>query len=537
MKSHEEYEFHPPSSLRDLAEVRSADGERLYASADISFRDAVFGRDSVESAEDLLLAYPERGKEISEGVIQCLARLQGTKYDEVSEEEPGKIHHEFRETIVDGRPINEDSQAIFDWLATKWGKETHAPKVVEGGPRPYETMTYYGSVDATPLYVRLVAEYSERFGPDILDRTITRVDGTETTVRDSVIEATDWITGRLEKSDINLLEYKRSNPRGLYNQVWRDSRTSYLHADGSVADHLQPIATLELQGYAYDALMGAAKMLESEQPQRADNWRRQAEGLQRQTMELFWDVQRQYFISAIDRDEKGHPRKLQPLNSSPGELLDSGLLLDVRETDPAAYRRMVTGVATRLFSEDFLTEVGIRSRSLAEVDLTDFPDYHGSWAVWGKETYDIAKGLRRHRFPRLARELETRLVNGTNIAGGTYEFFYVSPEGEPVYDPHTPSADGAPVVPVTNIPEGRQAWTISALLGIKRAWANEVAVPVESNWQSRMENEILNSIEVSQPLKSSESMLAKRPVRNRLRLDREAGRTIKHPRPKRPDEA
>src|SRR5438552_11184918 len=237
------------SALADLARLRS-DGAGLYGSGDRLFSYAIYGRDSVTAGEGLLHLRPD----VTRDIILTLARLQGTVDAPVgphsNEEERGKIHHEHRTLYVNGRRIPPASERLLRGLASKWGGDE-------------TSLTYYGSVDATPLFVRLVARYCTTHGESILADGVTRRDGSQITVRESVLAAVDWITAKMNASALGLVEFQRRNPQGIPFQVWKDSNTSYIHRDGTLANSDAAIAAVEVQGYAYDALLGAARLFET----------------------------------------------------------------------------------------------------------------------------------------------------------------------------------------------------------------------------------------------------------------------------------
>jgi glycogen debranching enzyme len=131
-----------------LKTVTSKSGLGVYASSDRLFKGAVFGRDSLEVAEDLMYARPK----LVEKILLTLGSLQGETHNNNNEEEPGKIVHEYRTTVVDGKPLDHVSREIFDRLSVRWGGDS-------------ETLAYYGSVDATPHFVRVLAKYSTNLRP------------------------------------------------------------------------------------------------------------------------------------------------------------------------------------------------------------------------------------------------------------------------------------------------------------------------------------------------------------------------------------
>lgn len=442
----------PPSALADLAGLRAEGGRGLYGSGGPLFSDAIFGRDAVQTAEDILLIRPDIARE----VILTLGSLQGVREAPIgpdsNEEEVGKISHEHRTLEIRGRRIAPESERILTALGAIWG----------GSPAE---LTYYGSVDATPLYVRLAAAYCDRVDPGLLDARLPRRGGGVTTVRECVRAAVDWTVRRIEGSDARFLEFRRRNPQGIPFQVWKDSGTSYIHLDGSIADHDQPIAAVEVQGYAYDALLGAARLF----PERAAELRELGEEIRRRILEQLWMPEVRYFAMGLDRDGGGRTRWIESVASNGALLLDTGLFDGL---DGAA--RFIEPVVRRIAGPDFMTEAGIRCRSVAEAGLVDFADYHGSWAVWGRETFNVLKGLRRQGYLVEAQWLGAALLNGVNAAGAHVEFLYASPDGRVMYDYR--QAEPAPdpeTIYGTNVPEAPQAWTVTAALATKRWFALE----------------------------------------------------------------
>lgn len=461
----------PGLALRKVTAKSSKGG--VYASSDVLFKGAIFGRDSVEVAEDLLFLKPKLVK----GIILNLACLQGETYDDINEEEPGKIVHEYRSRIVDGKPISGMQLNIFEELSRRWGGNT-------------DYVAYYGSADATPLYVRLVGAYCDRYGPQLLENRITLRSGHKLSLRLVVDNAVDWLTKKLRDSQSGLLEYKRRNSEGIENQVWKDSREFYVHEDGKPVNHQKPVSSIELQGITYDALLCASKLL----PHRKNDLTDTAERLRNRTIELLWLQERQYFALGTDYSDAGKLRTIKTITANPAALLDTALL-----TGQKKEQMFISGIVNRIFSADFLTDAGIRSRALSAAHVVKFWDYHGSFVSWPKETYDIAKGLRRRGFPLLARELENRLLNVVRRSKAYLEFVYVDEHGRvltgrPVTQEHGPVT----LVDSTNEPELVQAWTVSAVLEIVSRRMSQKLVhklPVtQEPWQRKLEEQLLSTI-------------------------------------------
>jgi glycogen debranching enzyme len=498
----------PPSALADLARLRSPVTRALFASADELYGDAVFGRDSLEAAEDIGHVRPDLARD----VILTLARLQGTVDADTgtgsSEEERGKIHHEHRSLHVDGRRISARSQQLLERLSELWGGDG-------------TTMTYYGSADATPLFVRLVASHCRLHGPSLLDEGVVRKDGVATTVLDCTLAALDWITGRMDESPLGLVEFRRRNPNGIPFQVWKDSTTSYLRRDGRIANCDAPIAALEVQGYAYDALTAAARLLCDRHPDLAAEWRERARRLCDRTLQSCWMPADRYFAMGLDRDTGDRPRQIDSIASNAALLLDTSMFDEIEDAD-----RYVSGVVERICSAEFLTEAGVRCRSLGEDASMDFQDYHGTWAVWMKETFDVARGLRRQGLPRLARQVGVRLLNAVNVAGANVEFLYVSPDHRVGYDfrcrdVREPSVE----IAATNVPEEGQAWTVTAALALKWLFGSNRWPPVAPPPPTRsgLEERVLRQVPHLDLLRSNQQLRTAYERRGDFVLNRELG--------------
>lgn len=428
--------------------VRAPKGYGVFASIGPRIQFAVFGRDSIEVAEDLLEINPELSKEI----ILFLAQLQGMVTDPKSEEEPGKIHHEFRRAYFNGHRISRTARMVFQQLRGRWGD-------------PDKPLLYYGTFDATPLYIRLVHRYVHLYGPGILKQKVRGKDGAVRPLREHVHMATDWLAGKVVASPWNLFENRRLNKKGLYNQEWEDSLEAYTHTNGEYANVDSGIAAIELQGYAYDALLAAADLVPIDNSE-AEMWRTLAKRVQSQTLEQLWMPKIRFFAVGLDHDPKtGQPRQIATLNANGALLLDSHLLSDLKPKQAKPY---IDGIINVITSEDFQTPAGPRIRALRYANVVKYADYHGSLVTWPKETYDIAKGLHRVGKHTLATKLEDMLLDSIAQAGEFYEFFLVDRKGKVKYhyrreDPEEPQLKD---FSASVVPEAGQAWTISAVLAI-----------------------------------------------------------------------
>lgn len=460
-----------------LYSVTSKSGNGVYASSDTLFKGAIFGRDSLEVADDLLLLKPRLVKRI----LITLARLQGEMMQDSNEEEPGKIVHEYRAAYVDGKPLDDVSKYIFTELSKRWGGDG-------------DTMAYYGSVDSTPHFVRTLGAYCERYGDKILNQQIILRSGHKLRMKICLENAVDWIVDRLRDSASGLLEYKRRNTAGIENQVWKDSKEFYIHENGEYVNHDKPVASIEVQGLVYDALQKAAQIF----PHKKEDFDDLASKLRNRTIELLWQQDKNYFALGCDYDEAGALRVIKTTTANPAALLDTKFFDDLPQEERRTY---VEAIVRKIMSDEFLTDAGIRSRSLKNAHLIEYWDYHGSYTTWPKETYDIAKGLRHHGFPMLARQLENRLLNVALRSREYPEFVYVDKDGR-VLASSVNSQNHAEVIMVDspNSPEQIQAWTVSAVMSIvAHRLSNKVKrnnKTVRSDWQVKLEKSILESMKI-----------------------------------------
>jgi glycogen debranching enzyme len=476
----------PPSSLASVRKlVASANGTGMDTSEGLLFNHSVWGRDRVITAFDVLATSPE----IARQTILTLARLQGVRLRRRSEEEPGRIHNERRDLVSWDGPLH--LRAFFSFmLSPLWG----------GTRRGYTT---YFATDSTPLYVLLTCRYA-RLDRSILREVVSRHDGSTVTVLESLIEACDWILGHV--TDDDLVEAPKHNLLSLPGQTWRDGPTSNFDGDGRMANIADPVAYLDIQMLAMDALVGAAGLLRtpaagvtdgglllpaahggrpspapaaagpSPAPQSdtrsaedlAALFEERARELRAATLARFWMEDRQYFGFARDKNGNGRSRLLTAVQSNAGWLLLSSLFDDLPQADRERY---VGGIVRTLFGPDMLTDAGVRGRSL-QYSNPHFRNYHEN--VWPMDTFMIAKGLRRQGFRELAEQLEARLLNTANLLGSNYEFVVVDDAGRIVHPAMTraraeemfPSA--AAPLPTEMLPEVNIAWSVTAMLRTKR---------------------------------------------------------------------
>ncbi len=315
----------------------------------------IFGRDSLLTAWMMMPFAPQLGL----GTLRTLARFQGTRENPRIEEQPGKILHERRYVLDSSLPV--DEQGI-----------------------------YYGTVDATPLFVMLAGE-AARWGAtaDELEALMPSVDA-----------AMDWICAHVGPNKDGFLKYQRSTGHGLSNQGWKDSKDSMVHSDGTQAT--APVALSEVQGYAYAAFLARALLAERlEDGDGATAWGEQAADLKRRFHDKFWLPDLGFYAMALDGDE----RPLRVISSNIGHCLWTGIVDETvapRVVETLMSPQMFTGFGTRTLSSD--------ARAYNPVS------YHlGS--VWPHDSVIAAAGIAAYGHRKEA----TRLTDGLMDAARAFD--------------------------------------------------------------------------------------------------------------------
>lgn len=440
----------PPSSLRELqrlAQVKAegevgAFGPAIAAltlerpgeavSPELRKYEALFGRDSLRVALDVLPMYPL----LAHATIHALASLQGVTTDAAREEEPGRIIHEHRGA---DDPIAIEITDQYGW---QW--------------------PYYGSVDATPQFMHAIYEYTKQTpgGSSILREPTRSLDGETVTIGESYRRALTWLENRLNANPEGLLEYKSSIPAGIENQVWRDSWDSYFHSDGTLANGDNGIASVEVQQLAYDALIESAIIFETEfeDREKGASLRARAERLREKIIEHFWvDEKGGYFALGTDRDESGNLRPLKIRTSNMGHLLRSRLLAGEE------YRPFREAVIAQLFSPEMLNISGIRT--LASDEIRFRPGAYHNGSVWLWDTYYIAEGLRYHGYYGLASFLAEKIHTIVNVTQKFPEYVRGDNLHHPTLNTHIVDIWDETAQRINRLeqpPQEVQAWSVAA---------------------------------------------------------------------------
>jgi glycogen debranching enzyme len=327
-------------SFDDLRMLVTREHGDVYFAAGVPWFVALFGRDSLITSLQTLAFDPS----IAANTLDLLAKYQGSRKDDYRDEQPGKIMHELR--------LGE------------------MPNLGEVPQTPY-----YGSVDATPLFVTLMAEYVRWTGDLALWRRL----------RPNVEQALAWIDSYGDSDGDGLTDYQTSSSKGGRNQGWKDSANGIVNSDGSLAE--PPIALVEVQGYVYRAKLDAAWLLRRDGDHHlAAELEKEAQLLQRRFREVFWMRDRRFL--ALGRQNGG--RLIESINSNPGQALWSGIVA------PAHAR----AISSLLMGESMFSGWGIRT--LADTEAAYNPIDYQVGSIWPHDNSLIAVGLKNYGYPEQA---------------------------------------------------------------------------------------------------------------------------------------
>ena len=346
-------------SQQDLGSLRIADPahpDRTVTAAGAPWFMALFGRDSLLTSLMALAVDPT----IALGTLQTLAEHQGQKINKLTEEQPGRILHEVR---------------LGSGAALSLGGDT----------------TYYGTADATPLFVKLLGEVS-RWGLEA--RAVQEL-------LPSADRALDWITSYGDRDGDGFVEYERATRHGLLNQGWKDSYDGVNFADGTLAE--PPIALCEVQGYVYSAYVARALLaLDAGDGTLARIWGDRAAELKEEFNRRFWLPKRGFFAVALDKDK----RPVDACASNMGHCLWSGIVDD----DKAA------PVARRLMEPDMFSGWGVRTLASTMGAFNPVSYHNGS--VWPHDNALIADGLMRYGFVEESQRVAMAIFDAAEAFGG-----------------------------------------------------------------------------------------------------------------------
>nr|WP_246350965.1 glycogen debranching N-terminal domain-containing protein [Deinobacterium chartae] len=346
-----------------------------FPAAGIPWFVAPFGRDSLIIAHMLLPHH----QDVVRGTLRLLAAKQGVRYDAVTLEQPGKILHEER---------------VGEY--TRTGHTPHRP--------------YYGSVDATPLFVWLVGEYYRQSADLELVREL----------RPHWEAALGWMLSDADPDGDGFLEYT-PHPGGITNQVWKDSSDSVFFEDGRDPDPQKPIAIVEVQGYAYAAYLAAAELYAVlGETELAGAFRARAETLRAAFVSAFYLPGLNYYAHGLDGDK----RPMRVKTSNPAHALWTGIF-------PPEHAAMI---AREALSSELWSGWGIRTVAEGAPRFNPVSYHNGS--VWPHDTALAALGMRRYGLEAEARTVARALFDAARWSPDRrlHELFagYAREDGPPV---------------------------------------------------------------------------------------------------------
>lgn len=323
-------------SVQDLRVLLTDLGHGLFPVAGLPYYAVPFGRDSLIAALQMLPLHPQ----IAKGTLLTMAAYQGAKEDEWRDEQPGKIMHEIR----------------YGELA---------------GTNQVPFTPYYGTIDATPLFLLLAAEYFHWTGDAELIRQLAS----------NIEAALEWVDRYGDEDGDGFVEYVQKSSKGIANQGWKDSADSIVHADGEYAQ--APIALVEVQGYIYQAKLRLAPLYRSLGDNgRADCLEQEAALLQERFERHFWMEDEQFYAIALD----GTKRQVHSVTSNAGHILMSGIATPER----------AAAVARRLVAPDMFSGYGIRTMSTDAAGYNPMSYHDGS--IWPHDNSLSLIGMSRNGF-------------------------------------------------------------------------------------------------------------------------------------------
>lgn len=337
--------------MRDVMMLSTMTPHGYYPYAGIPWFSCPFGRDGLITALEFLPFYPQ----VARGTLSLLAAYQGKKVDPFTEEEPGKILHEFRT-----------------------GEMAHCKEI------PY--IPYYGTVDATPLFLITMEAYM-RWTHDLafLEQLWPNMEA-----------AARWLLTYGDKDGDTFIEYHRASEKGLGNQGWKDAWDAISHSDGRIAQ--SPLALCEVQAYAYAAYRAMSQMSRMlGKDYEAAYWDRTANRLRGNFLKHFWWEDEQVFYLGLNAQKQ----PCDVVSSNAGQCLWSGIVPE----------DLARRVINRLMRKDMFSGWGMRTLSVQSRRYNPMSYHNGS--VWPHDTALVGAGFARYGGKREAAQLLKSLFDAS----------------------------------------------------------------------------------------------------------------------------
>lgn len=342
--------------IADLRVLLTDLGYGQFPVAGLPWFGVPFGRDSLIAALQMLAFQPE----VAKGTLLTMASKQGKNKDSWRDEQPGKIMHEIR-----------------------FGELANTNQI------PFTP--YYGTIDATPLFLVLLSEYVKWTG----DLTIV------SELQANIEAALTWMDEYGDRDGDLFVEYHQESSKGIANQGWKDSGDSIVHRNGEYAE--TPIALSEVQGYVYQAKTGIADIYEKlGKSAEAEALRSQANALKEKYNQAFWMDDQQFYAIALDQAKQ----QVGTITSNPGHTLFSNILNEER----------ANAVAEMLVSPKMFSGYGIRTMGDGEAGYNPMSYHDGS--IWPHDNSMILLGM-----SKLGKQSEAKTVmDGLIEAASHFEY-------------------------------------------------------------------------------------------------------------------